>query len=156
MLIKNFFLSFFLILFISCDSFLSKKEQVVIDEIPIDFKTIDAYPLLPECKNITDRVLQKKCFYEQLSNKIQVHLANDLLESNDKIQGNILIKLQISSKGKASVTTVFMSEEIKNTIPKLDSLIRINITQLPLFLPAIKSGIPVTSEYTIPISIHTN
>lgn len=153
---KNIFLLFFTLFFVSCDVFFSKKENIIIKEIPIDYKTIDAYPLLPECKNITDRVLQKKCFYEKLSNKIQISLTSHLLESTDKTQGNILIKVHISSIGKASIKSVQIANNIKVAMPKLDSLIRVSIAQLPVLQPAIKAGIPVASEFSLPISINTN
>lgn len=153
---KNIFLLFFVLFFVSCDVFFSKKENIIIKEIPIDYKTIDAYPLLPECKKITDRVLQKNCFYEKLSNKIQLSLTSRLPESTAKIQGNILIKLHISSIGKASIKSVVIANIIKDAMPELDSLIHVSIDQLPILLPAIKAGIPVASEFSLPISININ
>lgn len=154
MLIRNLLILFFIVFFISCDTIFSKKENIIIEEIPINYRSIDAYPLLPECNDITDRALQKKCFYEKLSNNIQKNLASVLLVSTTNVQGNILIKVRISAIGKASIKTIIMADEIKTKIPKLDSLIRVSIHKLPVLQPAIKAGIPVASEFSLPISIN--
>ena len=142
---------------VSCENIFSKKSQNTLDlkasEQPINFSSIDAYPLLPECENITDRTEQKECFYQKLTGRIQNTLDNNLFELPKNIKGSVLVKINVSSKGKVSVTTILLSNEIKKNIPKLDSLIHKSIALLPVLQPAIKAGIPVTSEFSLPIRI---
>ena len=68
-------LIFFIFLFlslISCD--FNKKSEISgtnQETESIDFSSVDAYPLLNDCKQITSRALQKQCFYKLLSKQIE-------------------------------------------------------------------------------------
>ena len=63
----------------------------------------------------------------------------------------ILVKLHVNSIGNVSLVNIQSSEFIKNQIPKLDSLIGVGVNNLPTLKAAIKRGIPVTTEFTLPI-----
>lgn len=154
---KIFIIFLFLGLF-SCDTIFSKKQEITPQNKfvlkPIDFKTIDAYPLLPECKELSSRVEQKKCFYDMLSKRIQESLNKKPILLDSKDQGIVIVKLQVTTKGEIKISSITMSEKIKENHFKLDSLIRISVVNIPPIIPAIKAGIPVKSEYTLPIVIN--
>ncbi len=144
---------------LSCDTIFSKKKTTTQNNTtlkPIDFKSIDAYPLLPECKNLSSRIQQKQCFYKMLSKRIQESLNRTPILLESKEQGTILVKLQVSEQGKIKIVTIRISEKIKKQEFKLDSLIRTSIKEIPQIVPAIKSGIPVKTEFTLPIVIKNN
>ena len=65
----------------------------------------------------------------------------------------ILVRLKIDNKGKSILTNIRSTDFIKQEIPKLDSLINSGIKNLPLLKPAIKRGMPVATEFTLPIVV---
>ena len=69
------------------------------------------------------------------------------------LNDTILVKINIDKTGKISFSDLQSSDLIKNQIPKLDSLIESGINNLPLLKPAIKRGMLVTTEFTLPIVV---
>ena len=153
---RKIFIVFLFLGLVSCDTIFSKKQDNIQGKSilkPIDFTSIDAYPLLPECKKISSRALQKDCFYTQLANRIEKELSKTPFYSSLSIQDPILVKLQVNKVGKIKVYAIIYSDKIKENLPVLDSLIKASVIQIPQIQPAIKAGIPVTSEFTLPIVI---
>ena len=158
MLFSRFYIIILLLTLTSCKDFnlnkntkISKQKTI---EQPINYKSIDAYPLLPECVNITNRILQKDCFYNKITSRIKNTLDNNFLTFSNDIQETVLVIINVNANGKTSVTSINLSDKIKENIPKLDSLIRVSVNKLPVLQPAIKTGIPVASEFTLPIMIN--
>ncbi len=151
---KIVFLLFLSVIFYSCSYFLSNenKPKTQIDTI-VDYTTIDAYPILPECDEIASKELQKACFYKLLTKRIQKKVARINLESNLKINDTISIKFIVDSKGLPSIKSIHASERIKNEFTNLDSIITASFDDLPQMKPALKRGIPIKTEYRIPIVI---
>ncbi len=143
--------------FYSCSYFLPKenKPKTQIDTI-IDYTTIDAYPILPECDEIASKELQKACFYKFLTKRVQKKITQINLESNLKSNDTISIKFIVNSKGLTYIKSIQASERIKNEFKNLDSIITASFNDLPQMKPALKRGIPVKTEYSIPIVIVMN
>jgi hypothetical protein len=154
MYFKRSLLIVVLILFSSCDFFKTKTSIKTVIE-PIDFHSVDAYPLLPECEQLSSRDLQRDCFYTQISNRIKTSLDTYKFKFSENRNETILVTINVNEKGKLVVKSITSSKEIKIDIPKLDSIITQSFTQIFRIQPAIKSGIPVTSEYVLPIVIKT-
>ena len=151
---KLFFVVFLFLSLTSCDLFFSKKQDVTIKNKtikPVDFTQVDAYPLLPECENISSRALQKQCFYTQLSKKIAFSLTQNTLNFTVNNTDTIFVKLQVSKKGKLVVSSIISSDNNQKNNQILDSLIKRSVNQISPIKPAIKMGIPVTTEFTLPI-----
>jgi hypothetical protein len=149
--LKTISLIFIIVSLISCSYFLPNDDlEDKINSQIIDYSSIDAYPLLPECQELIDKNLQKECFYKNVSNRIQKTLVTNL---NFASQNNIkvLVKINVDAKGKVAIKTINYLDE--NNLPKLDSLLYLSIENLPLLQPAIKSGIPVSSEFSLPILV---
>jgi len=148
----------FLLLFlglISCDTIFSKKQETTEKTVlkPIDFNSIDAYPLLPECKEISSRIQQEQCFYTMLSKRIQESINKTPILLDSVSKGTIMVKLQVSELGKITISSIVTSDKIRQNSIKLDSLLRVSVVNIPKITPATKMGIPVTSEFTLPIII---
>jgi hypothetical protein len=160
MKLNLFFLIGLLFFTVSCKEYLFKKSDnnslTKTEEDIINYSSLDAYPLLPECANITNRILQKDCFYKQLTSRIQASLDKNLMEINQNIQDTIWVKININSFGKTRVKTIIVSDAVKEYLPKLDGMLHVSIEKLPILKPAIKLGIPVTSEFSLPILLQNN
>ncbi len=151
MIFKKIILFFTIISLLSCKDYLNKiaPEKVIIT--PINFSSIDAYPLLPECLSVSDRVEQKTCFYQKLTARILNSLTSDLIHLSSHNEGDVIVKIVINSDGIASLDEIITSKTIKESIPKLEQVLQKSIRELPVFQPAIKSGIPVGSKFSLPI-----
>jgi hypothetical protein len=133
----------FLVFFTSCKEINASKASI----LKIDFKKIDAYPLLPECNNLTNRELQKNCFYTNISKRIQIDLENYSLK-NKIFKDTIFVKIFIDNKGKSYL------KNRKKTNLSLDSLLQKSIDNLPIMSPAIKKGIPINVEFILPVVLY--
>ena len=140
--------------FTSCE-FFQKKEFVnntAIDTV-IDFNSVDVFPLFPACDSIPSQEKQKICSQIKLSEHIYASLSTQEIISTDILNDTILIKLNIDKSGKVSLSSLMANDHINQQIPNLDSLIDSGIEKLPLLKPAIKRGMPVTTEFTLPIVV---
>lgn len=137
---------------VSCDFFQKKELQLnqVVDTI-VDFNSVDVFPLFPSCDSIPSEERQKICSQIKLSEQIYSSLAAYQIEVSEKMNDTILVKLHVNSIGNVSLVNIQSSEFIKKQIPKLDSLIGVGVNNLPTLKAAIKRGIPVTTEFTLPI-----
>ena len=141
---------------ISCDYFPIKKNQKSSEKVivkPIDFSTVDAYPLLPECEKLSLRIEQRKCFYSQLSRRIETSLGNFNFSFSKPVKDTIFIKIQVSDQGKMMVSSILISDNLKSETKNLEKEIYNSVISIPKIQPAIKSGIPVTTEFTLPLII---
>ncbi|MFK5878391.1 MAG: hypothetical protein QM478_02725 [Flavobacteriaceae bacterium] len=150
-LILFFLCGFFLV---SCE-FFQKKElsnDSVIDTV-IDYNSVDVFPLFPKCDSIPSQEKQKICTQIKLSEHIYASLASIDIITSKKVSDTLLITLIIDKTGKVSLSNIKSSEMIQQQIPNLDRLIESGIENLPLLKPAIKRGMPVATEFTLPIVV---
>jgi len=142
---------------VSCDKLFIKKDKTDIKQTeitPIDFSSVDAYPLLPECEQITSRDLQQECFYKLLSKRIELELSKKNIILVADFKDTIQVNINVSSKGVVSIKSINLSNnEVFN---ELKAAIIQSVETLPKIQPAIKSGIPVTTEFVLPIVLIGN
>ena len=141
---------------VSCDKIIhnNRTDTSQTELEPIDFSTIDAYPLLPECEQITSRNLQKECFYKLLSKRIELELSKKNITLTKNINDTIQVNINVSCKGIISVKSINLSD--KETYKDFKKAIIQSIATLPQIQPGIKSGIPVTTEFVLPIVLKPN
>ncbi len=153
-MLKNLFTIFFYsILLVSCSYFNGnyKKETIPKIDTIVDFSSVDAYPLFPACKGLTSRDKQEICFQIQMSQFIYATLNKYKLNANEVVKDTILVKLNVNALGKTSLSSIKISEKIRQLLPEFDSLLKVSLTKLPTLSPAIKRNMPVTTEFTLPI-----
>lgn len=85
--------------------------------------------------------------------QLTANLSENLIRVTRTIDEVVNVDLLINSEGKVSLQTVHSSKIIRTEIPALDSLLIASVNQLPILRPALKRGIPVTTQYTLPIRI---
>ena len=149
------FLSFVLI--VSCDYFNVKKTstETILNEELKTFKwnEVDNYPSFSSCGSASDKVEQKRCFEQTLSQ----HILSNLLEQNIVVTQNIndtlFIDFTISEIGKLSLTEVKVDSLILSEIPEIKTFINQSLVSLPKILPAIKRGQHVKTQFKLPIVI---
>ena len=152
-------LSLFLLILVgtSCEFFnLKKKAQLQEVDTIIDFSSVDAAPTFEACKSFIDKAAKNNCFRNTIYSHISKSLATYTFEVRKPLEEMIKVEVLIDSKGKATVQRIISSQLIKESIQSLDSLVKVSVANLPKLLPALKRGIPVTTQYQIPIQIRVN
>ena len=148
----------FVYLFTSCDFFSSKKiatKKASLEvEAIIDYSTVDVFPMFTNCEGLDTKKLQEECFGNELIEKLDNLISLDKIEVSRAIYDTVFVDLLIEKDNKVRIAGIQSSELIKTKIPKLDSVLISSINQLPnLTQPSIKRGIPVSSQFTLPILI---
>jgi hypothetical protein len=149
-LITVFFCS---LLVVSCSYFEkdSKKEPIQEVDTIIDFNSVDAFPLFPNCKDIPSRKKQQICFQLEIAQHIYASLKQYQLNANEVINDTVLVKLKIDTFGITSLSGIQISPKTNELLPEFDSILKVSLQNLPKLQPAIKRAMPVTTEFTLPI-----
>ncbi|MCF6297277.1 MAG: hypothetical protein L3J08_04715 [Flavobacteriaceae bacterium] len=149
----------FVLLFTSCDFFSSKKlsdKRVALanNDVAIDYSSVDTYPMFINCEGLDTKEEQEQCFNIELIARLDRLLLAEKIKAPLMIYDTVFVDLLIERDGKVIIAGIQSSELVKNKIPNLDSTLIASVNQLPyLTHPAIKRGIPVNSQYKLPILI---
>ncbi len=138
------------ILFFSCKPVNNTSVKKI--QPSINYTKIDLYPVLPECAKIETR-LQKTCFYQAIAKRIQQNITQKNIRLNTKTKDSIIVEFTIDTLGVAKITSI--QHHYNNHTKIEDSIIKNSFQNLPKMKPAIKMGIPVKAQFTIPIIIRT-
>lgn len=154
MFLRFSFLLFVIVLFNSCDkfSFSKSNKKQAIDTV-VDFSSVDMFPSFKDCNPIIDKDKKAACFRETIHQKIGAELLKHQFTIKDAIDELVYVDVLINSNGEFLIAGITSSQNIKDQIPKLDSLLIASIQSLPKVYPAIKRGIPVTTKYRLPVKI---
>lgn len=144
-----------MLLLTSCDYFFPKKASQntpTIDTV-IDFTTVDAYPLFPACARIPDRAKQKICFQIKMAEHINNLLKKQSLKTKTATNDTLLVTLKVLKSGKTQFIKVSSKSNNKDYEKLLDNLLKKAADKLPTLQPAIKRGMPVTTQFELPVII---
>jgi hypothetical protein len=138
---------------ISCTYFDNKALKESIQEVDtiVDYNTVDAFPLFPNCKDIPSREKQRICFQMEMAKHIYASLIAYQFNATDEVHDTVQVKLKIDAVGKTSLISIKISHKTKQLLPEFDSIVKVSLQNLPDLLPAIKRDMPVTTEFTLPI-----
>ena len=155
MLSRVFSFLIVLVFCVSCNelSFTKKnKTNALIDSL-LDFSSVDVSPSFKVCDSIIDKSKKTDCFRMTIHQKIGEELAQYSFTIKDSISEIVWIDLRINSKGLIAIDEIESPEKIKKELPELDSLLDVSIKKMPIIFPALKRGMPVTTQYRLPIKI---
>ncbi len=135
----------------SCSYFNQPSTKIVSEkDTVIDFHTIDTYPIFPKCTELLSKEEQKQCFYTEITKQIHPLLQKSF-KVKTTINDTIFIQLTIDNKGKIQLKDI----QKNKYIPQFDSIVKSQLKQLKNIQPATKRGIPITTEFTLPIIVNT-
>ena len=135
---------------------MKKKSQLQEVDTIIDFSSVDSSPTFTICKDFIDKEEKSNCFRNTIYTYISKSLAKHNFEVRKPIDEVIKVEVIIDSRGNTTVQRIISSDLIKQSIKSLDSLVKVSVANLPKLFPATKRGIPVTTQYQIPIQIKVN
>lgn len=154
---KKIVLILFPVLFLvhSCQFFDNKvpsKEELLKKELKqINWNEVDEFPSVSECEKIEDKKLRKQCFFEFLAQTIQDKLNVDTLSSLYPDLDTIEVKVTVFPNSTLKFEPQFAKDsKVYDTI-KIDSILDARLVDLPKINPAIKRGIPVKTQFILPV-----
>ncbi|MES2747720.1 MAG: hypothetical protein V4648_05045 [Bacteroidota bacterium] len=121
----------------------------------INWQEVDEYPSVVECEKITNDTLRKQCFFEYITNAIQQKLSIDTLSVLYPELDTIEVKVTVFPDATLRFEPQFPKDSVAYDTIKIDSILRNKLVDFPKVNPAIKRGIPVKTQFILPVIIKT-
>lgn len=146
---------FLLLLTTSCDFFSPPKNKNLqtLDTI-VDFTKVDVSPAFNRCRSLSEEE-KSKCFREEIHERFAKSLQEHSFVIQEGIEEEVLIDLLITAEGNFILKNIRASNNVTQQLPELDSILKSTIEKLPQIQPATKRGIPVVTQYHLPLKIQT-
>jgi hypothetical protein len=147
------------LLCISCEGIITQKkssEEFLEEELKtINWNDVDTYPLFEGCNENDSKELQKKCFETFIHIHINEHLNQEQLISAVPIFDTLKISIQLNANSELSVLGIEGDSLTFSTFPELKQRLSESLNSLPQAAPALKRGVPVNTQFTLPLVIKT-
>jgi hypothetical protein len=145
--LRPFSLFFICIIFNSCQYFEkqvpSEKELLQKELKSINWKEVDEYPSVSNCEKIADKKLRQQCFFDVMSDLIEEKLNVDTL--------SIMYPVTIFPNATMKFEPQFPKDSVAYDTIKIDSILHARLVDFPKVNPAIKRGIPVKTQFILPV-----
>lgn len=152
---KQFSLLLVIILFNSCQYFEkqvpSEKELLQKELKSINWKEVDEFPSVVECEKIENKKQRQQCFFEIMTQLIQQKLSSDTLAILYPELDTIEVKVTIFPNATMKFEPQFPKDSVAYDTVKIDSILRARLVDFPKVNPAIKRGIPVKTQFILPV-----
>ena len=146
-----------LFLLVSCQYFdkqVPSEEELLQKRLnEINWKEVTVYPSVAECDSILDKEQKKDCFFQFISQLIQDKIAPDSLTVPSKSIDTIDVKVTVFADSNITFEPLFTSDSTSYNKVKLDSVIKSRLVDFPKIEPAQKEGIPVKTQFILPVII---
>ena len=147
------------LLFSSCQYFdkqVPSKEELLEKELKsINWNEVDEFPSISECEKIKDEAIRKQCFFEFLTQTIQEKLSIDTLSVLYPELDTIEVKVTIFPDATMKFEPQFPKDTVAYDTIKIDSILHARLVDFPKINPAIKRGIPVKTQFVLPVILKT-
>lgn len=119
----------------------------------INWKEVDEYPSVSDCETLTDANLRKQCFFDFLTATIEQKLAVDTLATMFPKLDTIEVRVTVLPNATLEFKPEFPKDSVAYDTIKIDSILRARLVDFPKVNPAIKRGIPVKTQFVLPVII---
>lgn len=117
----------------------------------INWKEVSSYPSLAECDVITDKALKKECFFSAMARLVQEKLGADTIALLYPQLDTIQVKVTVFADARLQFEPQFPKDSVQYDTVKIDSIIKARLVDFPKVEPAQKEGVPVTSQFVLPV-----
>lgn len=149
----------FTLLCTSCEGIITQKktsEEFLEEELKtINWNDVDTYPLFEGCNENESKVMQKKCFETFIHNHINEYLNQELLITTVPISDTLKMVIQLTAKSEVTILGIEGDSLTFSIFPELKQLLSESLNSLPQAAPALKRGVPVNTQFTLPLVIKT-
>ncbi len=154
---KRFFAILGVILLQSCQYFEKKvpSEQELLNKQlkEINWQEVDEYPSVADCEKLTDVAQRKQCFFDFMQAAIEQKLAIDTLSTLFPQLDTIEVKVTIFPDANLTFEPQFPKDSVAYDTIKIDSILHARLIDFPKVNPAIKRGMPVKTQFVLPVII---
>lgn len=152
---KQFSLFLVILLFTSCRYFEkqlpSEKELLKRELKSINWNEVDEFPSLDDCDKIDNKAQRQQCFFEILTQLIQEKLGVDTLSVLCPDLDTIDVRVTVFPNSTLLFEPQFPKDSLALDTVKIDSILKARLVDFPKVNPAIKRGIPVKTQFILPI-----
>lgn len=155
----SFLLFILLLLATSCQFF--ETEKVSLDAIyneemkTINWKDVDRYPSFSNCENTLEKPAQQECFIQTISTQVYKSLNHENIIATREVYDTIKVNFEVGSNGELSIRAIEIDTILQKEFPDLEAWLLQSIDSLQPIAPAYKRGIPVKTQFTLPVIIRT-
>ncbi len=146
---------FIIFLFQSCQWFENRvpnKDALLKKELKsINWNEVDELPSVAECDKIEDKSQRNQCFFEILTQLIQQKLSSDTLQILYPKLDTIEVKVTVFADATLTFEPEFKKDSLVYDAVKIDSILKVRLVHFPKINPAIKRGIPVKTQFILPV-----
>ena len=154
---KNSAFLLLILTFQSCQYFeknVPKKEVLLQEELQkINWEEVDEFPSTLQCDSINDKIARKQCLLDYITNTIQEKFSQDSIKIHFPKLDTIPVKVTIFPNSKISFEPQFPQDSVAYDTIRIDSILRARLVDFPKINPAIKRGIPVKTQFILPVII---
>ncbi len=142
-------------LFGSCQFFEQKvpSEKALFEKrlMEINWQRVDKYPSIAACEAIKDETAKRNCFFSFLTQTIQEKISFDTLSKMYPNSDTIAVKVTVFPNATIKFEPQFSKDSTNYEKNKIDSILHVRLVGFPRITPAIKHGIPVKTQFVVPI-----
>jgi hypothetical protein len=139
---------------ISCQYFdkVPSKDELLEKELKaINWSEVDEFPSVPDCDTIPGKPGQQTCFFEYLTRQIQSRLDIDAMSHLYPELDTIEVRVTVFPDSTLSFQPQFPTDSVAYDTIRIDSILHARLADFPKVNPAIKRGIPVKSQFILPV-----
>ena len=154
---KKIILTVFLsiLLFSSCQYFEkqvpSEKDLLQKELKSINWKEVDEFPSVYGSDTIENKIERQQCFFEYMTQLIQHKLSVDTLSVLYPELDTIEVKVTVYPNSRIIFEPLFPKDPLSYDIVKIDSILKARLVDFLKINPAIKRGIPVKTQFILPV-----
>jgi len=154
---KKIILTVFLsvLLFSSCQYFEkqvpSEKDLLQKELKSINWKEVDEFPSVYGSDTIENKIERQQCFFEYMTQLIQHKLSVDTLSVLYPELDTIEVKVTVYPNSRIIFEPLFPKDSVAYDTVKIDSILKARLVGFPKINPAIKRGIPVKTQFILPV-----
>lgn len=127
------------------------EEELLQKELEsINWSEVDEFPSVVSCDSVTDKELKKQCFFEYLTQLIQIKLSADTLAVLYPQLDTINVKVTVLPNATLEFEPQ-LSDSLSYNHAAIDSIIKMRLVDFPEIQPGLKRGIPVKTQFVLPV-----
>jgi hypothetical protein len=153
--IIRFLLCLFPVMLVSCNYYEKQvplKDELLRKELKaINWNEVDEYPSVPECEKLDDKSQRNQCFFDFITQTIQQKLSADTLSVLYPMLDTIRVKVTVFPDATLKFEPQFLQDSVAYDKVKIDSILHARLTDFPKVNPALKRGIPVKTQFILPV-----
>lgn len=119
----------------------------------INWKEVDEYPSIADCEKIADKEQRKSCFFDYMTTIIEQKLNLDSLSTEFPKLDTIEVKVTVFPDSNIAFEPQFPKDSVAYDTIKIDSILHARLIDFPKVNPALKRGIPVKTQFVLPVII---